>query len=185
MTLISQELLAPFALESSALLDPLAELCLQTRTPFVWEEELKLDRDNTHVKRTYSKAADFCLETDPEWDRTAFSGLRARVCYAGTPNDFDTDARNELKMLGTILHQRISALHKTVVKKRKALRLTRREQETLKWGALGKTSDDIGAIMGLTKRTVDQHFENAARKLGTKSRVQSVVKAYRLDLITI
>jgi DNA-binding NarL/FixJ family response regulator len=61
--------------------------------------------------------------------------------------------------------------------------LARREVETLTWAARGKTSLEIAQILGLSKRTVDFHIENARAKLGVATRMQAVVKATRGQLI--
>lgn len=61
--------------------------------------------------------------------------------------------------------------------------LGKREVETLTWAARGKTSLEIGQILGLSKRTVDFHIENARNKLGVATRMQAVVKATRGQLI--
>jgi len=55
--------------------------------------------------------------------------------------------------------------------------LTRREAEVLSWAARGKTSADIGLLLGVGDRTVDFHMENAMRKLGVSTRIQAVLKA--------
>ena len=45
------------------------------------------------------------------------------------------------------------------------------------WVARGKTSAEIAEILGLTKRTVDFHIDNARTKLGAATRTQAVIKA--------
>lgn len=55
--------------------------------------------------------------------------------------------------------------------------LTPRESEVLAWIAQGKSALEIGAILCITKRTVDEHTQNAARKLGAVNRTQAVVLA--------
>lgn len=55
--------------------------------------------------------------------------------------------------------------------------LTGREKEALTWAARGKTSAEIAQILGLSKRTVDFHFDNARCKLGVATRIQAVMKA--------
>ena len=42
--------------------------------------------------------------------------------------------------------------------------LTPREREVLWWAAQGKSAKEIGEILHITKRTVDEHTHNAARK---------------------
>jgi DNA-binding response OmpR family regulator len=65
----------------------------------------------------------------------------------------------------------------------KGVSLAKREIETLTWAARGKTSAEIAQILGLSKRTVDFHIENARAKLGVATRTQAVVKAATGQLI--
>jgi DNA-binding CsgD family transcriptional regulator len=61
--------------------------------------------------------------------------------------------------------------------------LTPREREVLWWAAEGNSAAQIGAILHITKRTVDEHTQNAARKLGAANRTQAVAIALRERLI--
>jgi DNA-binding CsgD family transcriptional regulator len=47
----------------------------------------------------------------------------------------------------------------------------------LTWVARGKTSAEIAQILGLTKRTVDFHTDNARGKLGAATRTEAAIKA--------
>lgn len=49
--------------------------------------------------------------------------------------------------------------------------LTRREADVLLWVAHGKTNTDIGAILGLSARTVQKHLEHIFKKLGVETRL--------------
>ncbi len=51
-----------------------------------------------------------------------------------------------------------------------AFRLTQREAEVLYWVVRGKTSKDIGDILGSSPRTVDKHLEHVFEKLGVETR---------------
>ncbi len=61
--------------------------------------------------------------------------------------------------------------------------LSEREIETLVWSARGKTSGEIASILGLSKRTVDFHANNARQKLGVATRVEAVIKAAAAGMI--
>lgn len=61
--------------------------------------------------------------------------------------------------------------------------LSAREIEALVWSARGKTSGEIASILGLSKRTVDFHIDNARNKLGVATRIEAVVKAAAQGLI--
>jgi DNA-binding CsgD family transcriptional regulator len=63
--------------------------------------------------------------------------------------------------------------------------LSERELESLTWSARGKSSIEIAAILGLAKRTVDFHIENACRKLQVSTRTEAVAKAASGRLIQL
>jgi len=61
--------------------------------------------------------------------------------------------------------------------------LNDREIETLTWAARGRTSPEIAKGLGLVKRTVDFHLDNARAKLGARTRIEAVAKAASRQLI--
>jgi DNA-binding CsgD family transcriptional regulator len=63
--------------------------------------------------------------------------------------------------------------------------LTAREREVLAWISLGKSAWEIGEILGIAKRTVDEHAQTATRKLGAANRTQAVAIAVRDCLIEL
>ena len=65
----------------------------------------------------------------------------------------------------------------------KLVNLNDREIQTLTWVARGKTSAEISKILGLAKRTVDFHIDNARIKFGVPTRVQAAIKAVTARLI--
>ena len=88
--------------------------------------------------------------------------------YVTKPIDFD--------VLATIVAARLAGVARSEIWP-KLVQLNDREVETLTWVARGKTSAEIAQILGLTKRTVDFHLDNARMKLGATTRTQAVVKA--------
>jgi DNA-binding response OmpR family regulator len=94
--------------------------------------------------------------------------------YITKPIDFE--------ILTSIINARLSRVARAAVAPRIA-ELTDREAETLTWAARGKTSSEIGTILGLTKRTVDFHIDNARQKLNATSRMHAAVKAAAGQLI--
>lgn len=61
--------------------------------------------------------------------------------------------------------------------------ISEREREVLAWCATGKTSWEIGVILGLAERTVNFHVYQAADKLGTRGRQSTVARAVALGLV--
>ena len=65
----------------------------------------------------------------------------------------------------------------------KSVDMSDREVETLTWAARGKTSAEIAMILGLSKRTVNFHIDNARIKLGATTRIEAAIKATTSRLI--
>jgi LuxR family quorum sensing-dependent transcriptional regulator len=55
----------------------------------------------------------------------------------------------------------------------------------LSWIASGKSSWEIGEILNISKRTVDEHCTNATRKLNAMNRPHAVALAIRHRLIEL
>jgi LuxR family quorum sensing-dependent transcriptional regulator len=68
---------------------------------------------------------------------------------------------------------------------KKGGQLTPREREVLEWVAQGKSAWEIGEILTIKKRTVDEHVHTAVRKLGAVNRAHAVALAVRDGLIRI
>lgn len=62
-------------------------------------------------------------------------------------------------------------------------RLSPREAECLLWVSRGKSSSDIGQIVGLSPRTVDSYIEKACSKLRVRTRIEAVALAVMMGLI--
>jgi DNA-binding response OmpR family regulator len=88
--------------------------------------------------------------------------------YVTKPIDFD--------MLATIINARLAGIARNSLGP-KAIALNNREVEVLTWAARGKTSTEIAQILGLTKRTIDFHIDNARGKLGAATRTEAAIKA--------
>jgi LuxR family quorum-sensing transcriptional regulator LasR len=65
----------------------------------------------------------------------------------------------------------------------KAIKLTAREQELLRWVVLGKSSWEIAQIVQCTEAGVNYHFCNIRRKFGVRSRWIAMVMALERGLI--
>ena len=88
--------------------------------------------------------------------------------YVTKPIDFD--------VLATIITARLAGIARMELWPGR-IALNDREVETLTWVARGKTSAEIAHILGLSKRTVDFHIDNARGKLGAATRTEAVIKA--------
>lgn len=65
----------------------------------------------------------------------------------------------------------------------KPISLTPREREVMLLSATGLTSVEIAAQLGMSARTVNQHVDNVADKLGTRNRAHTVAEIMRRGLL--
>ena len=63
--------------------------------------------------------------------------------------------------------------------------LSERELEVLRLLAAGLRNRELGALMGISTRTVDRHCDNIYAKLGVSSRTEAVVRAISTKLLTV
>jgi DNA-binding NarL/FixJ family response regulator len=96
--------------------------------------------------------------------------------YLTKPVDYD--------VLAALITARLARVARSTIWP-KQVGLREREVETLTWAARGKTFWEIGEILGLSKRTVEFHLENARRKLGVATRTQALIKAAAGHLIEL
>ena len=62
--------------------------------------------------------------------------------------------------------------------------VTARQLECLSWVAVGKSSTDIGEILGISSRTVEDHLTKLCGHLGVRTRIQAAVRAQELGWIS-
>ena len=63
------------------------------------------------------------------------------------------------------------------------VKLTPRERDVMRLSAAGLTSVEIAEQLGMSARTVNQHVDNVADKLGTRNRAHTVAEIVRRGLL--
>lgn len=61
--------------------------------------------------------------------------------------------------------------------------LTARQIECLDWTAKGKTAWETGQILGISRRTVEEHLAKACQALGVRTKIQAALKARETGLL--
>jgi LuxR family quorum sensing-dependent transcriptional regulator len=61
--------------------------------------------------------------------------------------------------------------------------LSWREAECVYWVCLGKSDEEIGAILSISRKTANHHVESAKAKLGVASRASLAWRAFALGLV--
>jgi DNA-binding response OmpR family regulator len=82
----------------------------------------------------------------------------------------------DLELLAAVIAARLQRVARTTVWPTR-IDLGKREREALTWAARGKTFNEIGEILSLSRRTVEFHLDSARRKLGVPTRTQALIKA--------
>ncbi|WEK05482.1 MAG: helix-turn-helix transcriptional regulator [Candidatus Devosia phytovorans] len=128
-----------------------------------------------------------CLEIAAEFDLLEGvvvpilqrSGLSGVVKFGGAP----TLRHTELASLHTAAYLMFTALQSTRKAQKGEAHLTPREMQVMEKAALGHTTTEIAAMLGMSERTVNQHTDNVAAKFGTRNRVHTVANLVRLNLL--
>jgi DNA-binding CsgD family transcriptional regulator len=148
-----------------------------------------LPRDKPRIRRFHREFHDFQL------GRHGLTMLHRGHIGDRSLRTFTSDATekrwlqlvDELREAGAIIHP---ALHRFVLRTRFGIdgevvvRLTPREKECLGWAAHGRTSKEIGDVLGLTPATVNFFIDAAVQKLAAFNRAHAAAKAVALGLIS-
>jgi LuxR family transcriptional regulator len=163
-------------------IDPTIEKALRDPLPVIWTEEL------FNGQRAFWEDAQ-AHKVRFGWTMATY-GQRSSVgllSLARSANDITSNelAQVEAKliwaahtanaMIGTRIIEKLSpaTVHE----------LTQREREVLRWTAAGKTSAEIGAILGISTRTVNFHILTVFDKLSVVNKTQAAVKAQMNGLL--
>ncbi len=136
------------------------------------------------------------------WEEAKASGLEGGVSFAvheqpgvtgifSLARDLPLDLRQaemsalvgRAQIFASMMHQAVVRLHLPKLLPEKAIALTPRERECLKWSADGKTAWEIGRILNIAERTVVFHVNNVVQKLGASNKTQAIVRALTLKLV--
>ena len=167
-------------------IDPVLAHVRNSALPLRWERAM------------YSTGAQRCLEADarsfglihgltlPVRGREGDVGL-LNVAYDGKQGvplpDLDQIAK--LSLLSTYIEERVAMIGRSAAGdgSLRVADMSKRERQCLLLCSSGKTSWEIGAILGITERTVNFHIGKVVHKLNAKGRRHAVAKAIILGLL--
>jgi LuxR family transcriptional regulator, quorum-sensing system regulator CciR len=175
-----------------ALTSPLTIACRYESEPF-WcnEDGIHLRQNNPHIAAL--DLADFCKRAMTEAAivipiHLPFGQIAAVSFNPIEPERVDLSAEfaEHSDTLDLVARRFICGYDKVMAKHRwikPDVRLSKREVECLRWAALGKTDDEIARILARSCATVRFHIHNAAIKLNSVNRSQTVFKASQLGYL--
>ena len=153
----------------------IASEMIVSAAPYSWSEAIRRRGLNRLQARIWAEAAEFGL-TDGLFTPVRWSdGSYAAVVLAGRkPQLGDPLVLIAAEVLSSYYSSQVR--HLTNGSKSKPV-LTPRQRECLAWVRQGKSSGEIGEILGISVLTVDEHIADACRRLGVRTRVQAAVDA--------
>jgi LuxR family quorum sensing-dependent transcriptional regulator len=163
--------------------DPLIDRSIQSRMPFEWQAESYRSDGNPRVVELMRRAAEFGLEHGYLVPIHGPKGYEGCIGMAGSALDLSASARSAVHLMALYAFDRLHTLCGRLPDKK--VPLTAREREVLSWVAAGKSAAQISQALKISKRTVDEHSQTAARKLGAANRTQAVAIAMRDRIIEV
>jgi len=161
--------------------DPVARQCRRSVNPFEWSEAPYDSEQEPRAAEVMRRAQDFRMTRGFIVPIHGMTGYEACVSVGGTDLDLNNRSKPAIHLMAMYGFDRVRRLLSP--RRTTTHRLTRREREALAWSAVGKSAWDIGEILHITQRTVEEHLANARRKLGAMNRTHAVAIAIRDRII--
>ncbi len=166
--------------------DPITPELFYTAEPFNWVEHFRHRQLSPAAKRVLDDAKEFGAV---EGLITPLHGLGSisSVTVAGRKPDMRDPM---VRVGGHILSSYYASMGRRIMHGKEmasvtAPHLTDRQVECLKWVRAGKTSYEIGVILGISSRVVDEHVAAACERLHVRTRAQAVIEAAAHSLLSL
>jgi LuxR family transcriptional regulator, quorum-sensing system regulator SdiA len=169
--------------------DPYYRACFSGTGPIDWSDVQQSDQVTPLQRRAFEYLGDFGLSRGitvpvhlPFGRFAVMSAIADRSCKNW--HVVRKQARDPLfKMMHAFTKAIFDRGFESQIDVSNPVSLTSREQEWMRWAALGKTSSEIGIIIGRSPETVRLHMKNSIAKLNAHNRAQAVANAVDLGLI--
>ena len=175
--------------ESFGSFDPYYRACFESTLPIDWADIQSREQLHPLESQAWRYLADMGLAsgcTTPVHLPGGKFAVVSAILDSSTRdwNILFDNTRETLFQLTHLFHETVSKKgFKNQVKTGTRARLSPREQECLRWSAVGKTSPEIAVIIDRSVETVRLHLKNANRKLGASNRAHAIAKAMQLGLM--
>jgi LuxR family quorum sensing-dependent transcriptional regulator len=166
------ELVTLYAREHYARYSPLSRRCKESDQPFEWNGAFYYHDADPRAAEVMRRAADFGLERGFIVPIHGPRGYLACVGMTGAYFDLRAPTKAAIHLMAHYSFLRLRSL--LVMRPAAKPSLTSREREVLMWVAAGKSAWEIGEILKISKRTVNEHSQTATRKLGAVNRAPRV-----------
>jgi LuxR family transcriptional regulator, activator of conjugal transfer of Ti plasmids len=163
--------------------DPVIVQAARRQEPFSWGCDLDGERFSAIQRRLFDEAAQFGIRYGFTIPLSGGQQHAAALTFAADDRDGSAFlARSErlleiLRVAAICFHAHVRNRHEAAGR---LATLTPRERECLHWAMEGKSAGEIGGILGVSRRTVAFHLDNAKAKLGVWTVAHAVALFARL-----
>jgi LuxR family transcriptional regulator, quorum-sensing system regulator BjaR1 len=166
--------------------DPIPNTVNVKAEPYYWREAAQLHNTNELASKIMNEArSEFRMNEGYCVPIHGFQRVAGLVSMASNEKQWSLSEREDaaLHMISLYAYEAVRKIRGRANNDEGGPKLSPREIETVKWVSVGKTSWEIGMILGITENTVSEYIKTASRKLGTCSRAHLVARAHRLRII--
>jgi LuxR family quorum sensing-dependent transcriptional regulator len=180
---LPQEWLQLYLDKQYAHADPSFRWCKRTVHPFAWRDAPYNSEHEPQAAEVVQRATDFGLDRGFVVPIPSPAGCTGDVWVGGDRLDLNPRSKAVIHLTALYAFDRIHRFCERPGPPKPFL--TAREREVLCWVAQGKSAWEIGEILAIAKRTVDEHVQSAMRKLGAANRTQAVAIGLRERLLDL
>ncbi|MER8880811.1 LuxR family transcriptional regulator [Mesorhizobium sp. M0684] len=166
-------------------IDPIIRTCRKRASAFRWSEVYNDASTTDDERRFFDEAATFGMRSGVSVPLHDPDGSLAIMNFAQAgEGEFENGTITYLQLAALHFHLRLENSANSSGNEEKPT-LSRREKECILWTAKGKSSWEIGRILGISVNTVNFHIKNVMRKMDTSSRTTAAIKALRSCIIEL
>ena len=148
--------------------------------PFEWSEAPYDAEKEPGAAEVMNRATDFRMSRGFIVPIHGLTGFEACVSLGGEHLDLNSRSKPAVHLMAMYGFDRVRRMLAPPAAARK---LTAREREVIAWSARGKSAWEIGEILKISQRTVEEHIVHARQKLGARTNTHAVAICIREHLI--
>jgi LuxR family transcriptional regulator, quorum-sensing system regulator BjaR1 len=164
-----------------ARVSPIARRSRVSESPYEWRTADFASHEDPAAREVMERATDFGLRHGFIVPIYGPHGFEGSVSVDGSTVELADHMKPGLHLIALYAFDRVRTILRPVAAGKPGL--TAREREVLAWAANGKSAWEIGEILNIAKRTVDEHAQTAFQKLGAVNRTHAVAIALRDRMI--
>jgi LuxR family transcriptional activator of conjugal transfer of Ti plasmids len=166
--------------------DPVVAKAKTAHHAFAWDNALT-SGERPAEQRLFWEASQFGIRSGVTIPIRGGFGRFASFTFAATENEIVCEssklAMDILEAAALYYHVHAHVRFQIKPNQPENIQLTQRERQCLWWTARGKKTPEVASILGVSKRTVVFHLENARAKLQSATITQAVAQALQRQLI--